>query len=146
MDAQPVIVGIDGSPDSARALQWAAEYGRRYEVPVQVLITWEIPPVYGYPEVLGEKEYAGLEGRARDLLTTTVREALGEDAKVGERVERGHPSEALVAASKDAGLLVVGSRGRGAFAGMLMGSVSQHCVVHAQCPVVVIPHEDVKKR
>jgi nucleotide-binding universal stress UspA family protein len=63
---------------------------------------------------------------------------LGASAPVTRRLEQGHPAIALVAASERAQLLVVGSRGHGAFAGMLLGSVSQHCVQHAHCPVVVI--------
>ncbi len=146
MNAKPVIVGIDGSPDSARALQWAAEYARRYETHVEGVITWEIPPVYGYPVAVGEDEYAGIAEQSRQVLRKTVRDGLGDDANVVERVERGHPAAALVAASEGAQLLVLGTRGLGAFRGMLLGSVSQHCVVHSKCPVVVIPHEDVKKR
>ncbi len=146
MDPKPVFVGVDGSLDSAWALGWAAEYARRYEAPLHALITWEIPPVYGYPAVVGQEEFATrLEEQSRNVLHEPVRETLGVGAQFVKRVERGHPTPLLVAASKAAQLLVVGSRGLGAFRGMLLGSVSQHCISHAQCPVVVMPNEDVNK-
>lgn len=138
MDVEPVVVGVDGSPDSKRALRWAVEYGRRFEVPVHALSTWDIPQVYGYPVTFREDEYNSFEVNAHTLLDETIEDVAGEESQVVKRVERGHPAIALVAASKSAQLLVVGSRGHGAFVGMLMGSVSQHCVQHAQCPVVVM--------
>ena len=141
MDAKPVIVGIDGSPDSVRALRWAAEYTRRFEAPLQGLITWQVPPVYG-DAYFGETDFAGLEEESAAVLRDTVREALGEGADITERVERGHPSDALVQASAEAQLVVVGSRGHGTFTGMLLGSVSLYLVTHARCPVIVMPHED----
>jgi nucleotide-binding universal stress UspA family protein len=61
-------------------------------------------------------------------------------AGVQTAIVYGHPSEALIEASKTASLLVVGSRGHGAFTGMLLGSVSIHCVTSASCPVTVVRH------
>ena len=141
MDAKPIVVGVDGSPDSVRALRWAAEYAQRFDAPLQALTTWQIPTVYG-DTYFGAEDYVGFEDKARAQLVETVREALGEGAQVKERVERGHPSDVLVQASKDAQLVVVGSRGLGSFRGMLLGSVSQYCVTHAHCPVIVMPHAD----
>jgi nucleotide-binding universal stress UspA family protein len=63
----------------------------------------------------------------------------GQSAVVIPRVMRGHPTQTLLDAAADADLLVVGSRGHSTFAGLLLGSVSQHCVQHAPCPVVVVP-------
>ena len=79
-------------------------------------------------------------GDARRLLETTVAETLGEDPglEIELVVAEGHAAPVLVEAAKGADLLVVGSRGHGGFAGMLLGSVSEHCVHHASCPVIVV--------
>lgn len=143
---QPVIVGVDGSSDSVRALQWAAEFARRYEAPLQALTVYEMPVIYGPNAMAGFQDSDSLGREASGVLAETVREALGEDAQVTERVERAHPAKALVEASREARLVVVGSRGHGGFAGLLLGSVSQYCVTHARCPVIVMPHEDQPKQ
>ncbi|MGP9617018.1 universal stress protein [Arthrobacter sp. AOP36-A1-22] len=147
MATKPVVVGVDGSDDSKAALKWAVEYGQRYEAPVEALAVWDIPTSYGYLAAYAESGEK-IEARARELLEETVAEAVGADSNVIRRTERGHPSSTLVEASKDAQLLVLGTRGHGAFAGMLLGSVSQHCVAHSKSPFVVVPSEkeDRKKR
>lgn len=142
MDAKPVVVGVDGSPDSLRALTWAAEYARRFELPLEAVAAYQMPIVLGPAGMAGFEDSDTLEKSAGDMLTAVVREALGESAQVAERTALGHPGEVLVRMSRGASLLVVGSRGRGGFTGMLLGSVSQHCVTHARCPVLVMPHED----
>lgn len=141
MDSNPIVVGVDGSPDSVQALRWAAEYSQRFNAPLQTLATWQLPITYGNT-YYSEQDHASFEDQARTKLVETVREALGEDAQATVRIERGHPSHVLVQASKEAQLLVVGSRGLGSFKGTLLGSVSQHCVMHARCPVMVVPRED----
>lgn len=142
MDTKPVIVGVDGSADSVQALQWAVEYARVYQASVQALTTFEVPKIYGPNAMVGWEDPAHLEEDSRNMLADTVREAVGEGAQVQQRVMRGHPAQVLTNASQDAQLLVVGSRGRGGFTGMLLGSVSQHVVTHAGCAVVVMPHQD----
>lgn len=146
MDAKPVIVGVDGSVDSVQALQWAVEYARAYQAPVQALTTFEVPKIYGPNAMVGWEDPARLEEDSRNMLADTVREAVGEGAQVQERVMRGHPAQVLTNASQDAQLLVVGSRGRGGFTGMLLGSVSQHVVTHAGCAVVVMPHQNLAQQ
>lgn len=76
----------------------------------------------------------------QDRLDATVREALGADPGVSVELEvrEGNPAQQLIDASRGADLLVVGTRGHGGFAGMLLGSVSQHLAAHATCPVTVI--------
>lgn len=144
MENKPVIVGVDGSPDSVQALQWAAEYARAYQAPLQALTTFKAPNVYGPQGMAGWEDPARLEEDSRNMLAETVRETLGEDVHVEERVLPGQPAQVLVKASQDAQLLVVGSRGRDGFTGLLLGSVSQHTVTHARCPIVVMPHQDLK--
>jgi nucleotide-binding universal stress UspA family protein len=135
MNAAPIVVGVDGSEESRLALRWAFEYAQMSGAPVEVIIAWEIPPSYGWAPSYDDVDF---EKKAQETVEEIVRGVLGDDALVTCRVERGHPAPILVVASKQAQLLVVGSRGHGAFAEMLLGSVSQHCVHHARCPVVVI--------
>ena len=140
MDAKPIVVGVDGSADSVRALRWATDYAQATGAPVRALMSWNVSTIYG-DTFFGNWDQSGVEAKHRELLETAVREALGEGAQVETAVEHGHASEVLVKASHDAQLVVVGSRGRGGFGGMLLGSVSQHLVTHARCPVLVMPHE-----
>lgn len=144
MSDKPVVVGVDGSDDSKRALTWAVEFGRRFESPVEAVISWQTPVTFRYPGGLGSADDAGLNAEATSVLDDTVRSVLGENAQVTKRVERGHPASVLVDVSSSAEALVVGSRGRGAFLGMLIGSVSQFCAQRASCPVVVIREQDDK--
>ena len=140
MDTKPVVVGVDGSPDSLEALRWGAEYAGRVEAPLHALAVYELPTPPGPMAMRGFQDSETLEKDVRAMLTEAVRSALGPEAQVTERVERGHPGHNLVEASHDAQLVVVGSRGHGGFAGMLLGSVSQQCVTRARCPVIVMPH------
>lgn len=143
MANSPVIVGVDGSPDSVRALQWAAEYARLVAAPLHAVTVYQMPTVWGGPYAMaGLPDRQVLADEARRMLADTVRESLGEDAPVTQRVESGHTAYALVMASHAAQLVVVGSRGHGGFTGLMLGSVSQYCVTHARCPVIVLPHEE----
>jgi nucleotide-binding universal stress UspA family protein len=135
---QPVIVvGVDGSPCSLEALRWAARQAELTGAELHAVMAWSLPEIYGYvPRDFG--------GETREALARAVEQALGPQPRIPvvcQAVE-GHPAEALIDASRDAQLLVVGSHGHGSFRGMLLGSVSQHCVGHAHCPVLVMrePH------
>jgi nucleotide-binding universal stress UspA family protein len=142
-DARPlVVVGVDGSEGSLVALRWAVQYGAATKTPVRAVLVWHyptaaaLPPVGHVPQPV-EKEVEGEE-------KTTLREALAKaapdtaGAQVQGAILYGHPAEALIDESSRADLLVVGRRGNGGFLGMHLGSVSQHCVNGAQCPVVVV--------
>lgn len=124
MTVAPVVAGVDGSEESRLALRWAFDYAQMSGAPVEAVIAWDIPPTYGWAPSYDDVDF---EKMAQEALEKTVRGVLGDNAPVTSRVERGHPAPVLVAASERAQLLVVGSRGHGAFAGMLLGSVSQHC-------------------
>lgn len=137
-----VMVGIDGSPTSVRALQWALQYAERTGAKIEAVHAWQIPTSYGAPvAVLPGENFAATAERALD--ETVDRELGGRNDLEVERVaELGYPPKVLVERSKSADLMVVGSRGRGGFAGTLLGSVSLHCVTHAGCPVVVVRAND----
>ena len=139
-----IVVGVDGSESSKRALRWAADQAKLVGAELVVVTTWEYPPTLGwappYPSDFDPNE------DARKALTETVNGVLGPDPGVVVRltVTEGHPAFVLTEAAQGADLLVVGSRGHGAFAGMLLGSVSEYCAAHASCPVVVVRHDEDK--
>lgn len=132
-----IVVGVDGSDSSKDALRWAAKQARLTGAAVHAIATWDFPTGYGWGPYISDLDLAG---EARKGLDRTVEQALSDmpDVPVVARVEQGHAAGVLVAASRDADLLVVGSRGRGAFSGMLLGSVSQHCAQNAACPVLIM--------
>ena len=132
--AAPVVVGIDGSEGSQRALRWAAEYARMSGAPLQAVMAWDLPTNYGMPANYDDVDFTK-EAEAR--LEQTLA-AVGDLGAVQQRVEQGHPAAVLVSASEHARLLVIGSHGHGVFAASLLGSVSHKCIHHAQCPVVVV--------
>jgi nucleotide-binding universal stress UspA family protein len=136
-----VAIGIDGSPSSDAALAWAAEEARIRDARLRLLHAYHAPPTV--PGALPPSA-DDLRRSALDLLDAAVERV---HASVGVEREavavlRGNVAQALIDGSKDADLLVVGTRGLGGFSGLLMGSVSQQCVGHAHCPVVVIPQPE----
>jgi nucleotide-binding universal stress UspA family protein len=139
MSAGRVIVGVDGSDASRRALRWAADYAVAMKAPLEAVAIWEMPATYGWATSLEKAEPIQA---AQTGLESVIAEVLSDTPAVTATVARGHAALVLVEASKRADLLVVGSRGRGGFKGMLLGSVSQNCVAHAHCPVVVIRGEN----
>ncbi|MGC2374713.1 MAG: universal stress protein [Solirubrobacteraceae bacterium] len=131
---RPVIVaGVDGSQCSLEALRWAARQAELTGAELHAVMAWSLPEIYSYTP-------RDFQADARKALEDAIEQSLGKQPRVPvtAQVVEGHPARALSDASRDAQLLVVGSRGHGAFTGMLLGSVSQHCVSHAQCPVVVV--------
>jgi nucleotide-binding universal stress UspA family protein len=131
-----IVVGVDGSESSREALRWAAGQAKLSGAELDAVTTWKLPTEWAvpYPEGLDP------EADASKVLEETVRAVLGEhpDVEVHTRVFEGHPAPSLVDVARGAQLLVVGSHGHGAFTGMLLGSVSEHCVSHSPCPVVVV--------
>jgi len=141
-DGGLVVVGVDGSGESVAALRWAADYAKAAGATVQALIAWHYPDVAGGapPGHAPAQVRHETEEHIQATLDQAVRQVYPDPAAAGvqTRIAYGHPSQELVEASKEASLLVVGSRGHGAFAGMLLGSVSMHCVTGAFCPVTVV--------
>lgn len=138
-----LIVGVDGSPDATRALDWAIDEARRRNMRVLLVHGVEVGAAaaspYGTGMVLEQLEQAG-----RTVLVEAEQRVVAAGLPVDTRMEIGSGAHALIEASRDADMLVVGSRGHGGFVGMLLGSVSAACTHHAHCPVVVIRPEAVK--
>jgi nucleotide-binding universal stress UspA family protein len=134
-----VVVGVDGSQESRDALRWGLRFARLTGAGVRALTAWQYPASYAWaPAILDQVDP---EGDARRMLKQTVEEVLaGGDVVVHAEVVRGPAGIALTQAAKGAEALVIGSRGHGALTGMLLGSVSEYCLHHATCPVVIIRH------
>lgn len=137
VSAHRIVVGVDGSKGSQEALEWALGQAQRTGTGVLAVAVWEWPAAFG--PVLPPNNYDPA-GDVESVLRDAVEPARLAHPKVDIQtaVVEGHPAPVLVSLSKGAELLVVGSRGHGQFAGMLIGSVSQHCVTNAHCPVVVL--------
>lgn len=137
--AQTIVVGVDGSDQSVEALRYAQKLAPTFGATIFAVAAWDYPAEYPGYVPLGTSEFSDA---ARIHLDKALAAAYGEDTPDGleSTVVFAHPAKALVKASKDAALLVVGRRGHGTFRGLLLGSVSSTCVAHAQCPVLVV-HE-----
>ena len=143
-----IVVGVDGSDASHDALRWAAEEAQLRSTALVALHAWSFVPAQpiGDPGMLAVPagDLAGQLNAENDAaqigLDQAVEDALGagSDVELERRLIEGDAGEALVAASKDALLVVVGSHGRSGFKAALLGSVSRHVVDHAACPVVVV--------
>ena len=136
-----ILVGVDGSPGSRSALTWAAAEAADHQADLVVVNVWEqvLLPAMGGPSVPHQTVPRPAE-LAADNLHAIITDELGEDPPVPvlPRVKQGNPAEVLIEESADADLLVVGTRGRGGFAGLVLGSVSQHVAAYAKCPVAVV--------
>lgn len=138
-----ITVGIDGSSHSIRALEWATKEGAIRHAPVTVLTVHLVPASgwTGNPMVLpNDADDQEKARQAAEEMTLKVTSQLDtQPPSVTVRATTGFPAQDLIEASKDADLLVVGSRGAGGFTKLMMGSVSNQVVHHAHCPVVVVP-------
>jgi nucleotide-binding universal stress UspA family protein len=140
-----IVAGVDGSPSSQEALRWAVRQAELTGAEVEAVIAWRKPLLAGgyvWPafEELEPPDFATIAGQ---ILSQAVTSAVDPDgpAQISQVVKEGNPAQVLIDETDGAELLVVGSRGHGGFTEALLGSVSQHCVHHAQCPVVIIRGE-----
>ncbi|GER22662.1 universal stress protein [Zafaria cholistanensis] len=130
-----IVVGVDGSPQSVAALRYARTLADALGHAVEVVGAWQARTSF--------EQYAPTnwdpEADARAVVDQAVREAFGDEPPAGltVRMEMGSPTQVLINASEGAEMLVVGTRGRGGFKGMLLGSVSTSVASHAKCPVVI---------
>ena len=141
-----IVAGVDGSPSSLSALRWAIRQAAVTGAAVDAVIAWYYPAAtvgYGWAPT-GMDVGFDFKETAEKVLADAIASAVGSGSNVAVRshVVEGNPAQVLLDACDGADLLVVGSRGHGGFAGALLGSVSQHCVHHALCPVVVIRGQD----
>ena len=139
-----IIVGVDGSDNSRRALGWAIREAAQRQLPLEVMtvepdpvrpatgIYWGVHPENSFKPELARKSL-------QEFADNVASEVGGTVPEITVSVATGEVAEELIKASRDADLLVVGSRGSGGFTRLLLGSTSSHVTHHAACPVVVIP-------
>jgi nucleotide-binding universal stress UspA family protein len=138
-----IVVGVDNSAGAEAALRFALDEARLRQATLRVVHAWQ----YGYIGAPGLEGFLPAAGGDLDDFRDAAEAALDEtlSAVVGDpavtiepRVDQGTPAAVLVEESRGAEMLVVGSRGHGGFAQLLLGSVSQQCAQHASCPVVIV--------
>jgi nucleotide-binding universal stress UspA family protein len=132
------VVGVDGSDHSRMALPWAAAAADAVGVPVRAVQSWIHPRAAVLPIAPVPVSAEEMDEQTREAITTVATDTLGSSAVVTIDVLRGQPAGALLQTVTPDNVLVLGSRGLGGFAGLLLGSVSQECVEYASCPVVVV--------
>jgi nucleotide-binding universal stress UspA family protein len=139
-----IVVGVDGSASAQEALRFAVQEAQLRGAGVRAvmgvyLATMAYGGMAGWGPAGTGLDPTELEERARAALDTAV-DALGEpaDMQVERVVDFGQPAQVLIEEARGAELLVVGSRGHGGFAGLMLGSVSHQCAMHASCPVVIV--------
>jgi nucleotide-binding universal stress UspA family protein len=140
-----IVVGVDGSGHSQRALEWAIKEAAIRHAPLTVVTVHQLVAGYSgrgvaYPN---DAELAEKARQAAQLETDKLLADMGGDQPASVTVvsRSGFPVEELLNAASDADMIVLGSRGAGGFAQLLMGSISAQITHHAQCPVVIIPAE-----
>jgi nucleotide-binding universal stress UspA family protein len=146
-----IVVGVDGSPNGTVALHWAMTQARLTGARIETVTAWHDPAMIGYSYGWSPVMYEGasVAAIAEKILTEAVADLVAQQddpVEIRTRVVQGHPAQVLLEAATGAQMLVVGSRGHGAFASMLLGSVSQHCVQHACCPIVVVPQSSASSQ
>ena len=136
----PIVVGVDGSEVSDKAVEFAFEQAKTRGVPLIAVHTWMDVAVAGLAVAWDDEEAV-----QRGLLKERLEDIMGRfpDVDVQLQVTRDRPVRALAEAAAQASLLVVGSHGRGGFKGMLLGSTSRALLQHAPCPMVVVRSQEV---
>jgi nucleotide-binding universal stress UspA family protein len=140
---ETIVVGVDGSACAGEALEFAAREAALRQARLRIVCAWEIPPaVYagGFAPALDQPTLDGF----REGAETVVQEAVAEAKELQSTIDcegkamQGQPAEVLLQEARNADLIVVGNRGHGGFASLLLGSVSHQVVQHAPCPVTVV--------
>ena len=142
-----IVVGVDGSSASRRALRWAVDLAGLSGATVTAVAAWGHPAGFewtvrttNYGLVpLPERTTRDEEQGAAERTLADVADELGGPAGLVQRPVEGNPTDVLIEASQDADLLVLGRHGHNTVRDALLGSVTNHCIQHAHCPVVVVP-------
>lgn len=136
-----IVVGVDGSAGSREALRWAFAEAKLRDAPLEAVTVWQYPITSSLPTfgVMNTPDDFAADAK-NTLLAVLAEEGITAAApiRVSTRIAEGNAARALLDAAEEADLLVVGSRGHGGFTGVLVGSVSQQCVHHSKCPVVIV--------
>ncbi len=144
-----IVVGVDGSEHARAALEFAVDEAALRGARLRIVAAWDLAPaVYsgGFAPGFDQETVDAF----RETAETVVREALAEAKRLQPALEaeghthEGQAAEVLLEEARDALLLVVGNRGRGGFASLLLGSVSQQLVLHSPCPVLVVRESEHK--
>lgn len=141
-----IVVGVDGSDGSKAALEWAIDQARRRrDARIVVVSSWSPSMLASSPWYVGSSKPVDLDDSTKERLSAVIQSVGGDDAEldIRTRVVHGSAVANLMDEGRRADVLVVGSRGLGGFAGLLLGSVSRQLVTHAPCPVVVVPPREV---
>jgi nucleotide-binding universal stress UspA family protein len=134
-----IVVGVDSSDSSKAALAWAVRQAALTGATVDVVAAWQVPAIFGFTYTMTPDTSELDRGVHRALAeAVTAAAKLAPEVEIRPLIVQDNPAAALLDAAKGADLLVVGSRGHGGFTEALLGSVGQHCVHHAKCPVVVV--------
>ena len=134
-----IVVGVDGSEPSLAALRWAVRQAEVTGAALEAVSAWKWSATDWGWETLPPSDYDPADEARRQLDKAISAVLTPDDAiEVGRSVVEGYAAPVLEALSKTADLVVVGSHGHGEFVGLLLGSVSEHCVTHCHCPVAVI--------
>ncbi len=132
-----IVVGVDGSRPSQQALRWSAQLATVLGARLEIVAAWEYPPSFGWAAVAPDwNPGQDTENVVADTIAAVFADKPPADLQV--HVREGGAAKVLLDACEGALMLVVGSRGHGGFAGLLLGSVSGNVAEHASCPVLII--------
>lgn len=134
---EQIVVGVDGSPGSQAALEWAARYGRKIGGEVCAVAVWRIAPPFGDKLATPEETFRSQARAELDAALNELKRSEPE-CRVEDSLERGEPAQVLLRHARDADMVVLGDKGRGPVKGFLMGSVVTEFLRHAPCPVVLV--------
>ena len=133
-----IVVGVDGSPNSLDALVWAVGQAALTGAGVKAVIAWDYPPLSG---VDPKNAHLDWRTKAQETINARLARVMGADSvNISLEVIAGHPAEVLLDASVGAELLVVGKRRHNGCTEVLSGSLREHVITHATCPVLVMCH------